>query len=380
MTVGWVAEPNCGRGTISIIVDCFATMLFSAWTVLHLDVQHSRLRFKIILSILFLMFPEVGAVFALDDLFRARDIRTRMRQHWVGWTLKQSFAIRMGAVHGTFIEAQAVNEEDIKVKEGWVTWLWKIAGLLVSAQSRPRPGGDMTLSDYDFKENADVLHILLPSNLPIFRKEMPTNKSIDKRSRSDWFVKSLALLQALGFLVRNIISRLAAKLPLSLLEIATMGNLLCAIIAYLAWMEKPQSLEDPFKLVLPRSEIRKMKEVTGRDYGRLYYIGLFSLGFLLATAVVALNLGFSWHTYFPSHVEVWLWRSANFICVLCAVIMLLMVLKPNQTAVIYVIAFPYVIVRLIIISQCFAILRASSPDIYEKPSWNWLNYWPHFGT
>jgi hypothetical protein len=70
---------------------------------------------------------------------------------------------------------------------------------------------------------------------------LPPKETIAERSKSDALAKSLVCLQA-GYIIVQCISRLSSGLPLTFLEINTLGHVLCALIMYSFWFHKPQDL------------------------------------------------------------------------------------------------------------------------------------------
>ena len=71
-----------------------------------------------------------------------------------------------------------------------------------------------------------------------------TKASITDRSKADGLAKILVCLQA-GYIIVQCIGRLVAHLPLTFLEINTLGHVLCALIMYAFWWNKPQDIRDP---------------------------------------------------------------------------------------------------------------------------------------
>jgi hypothetical protein len=73
------------------------------------------------------------------------------------------------------------------------------------------------------------------------RLSLPSKETIAERSKSDALAKTLVCLQA-GYIIVQCISRLGSGLPLTFLEINTLGHVLCALIMYSFWFHKPQDL------------------------------------------------------------------------------------------------------------------------------------------
>ncbi|KAF3935013.1 hypothetical protein ABW20_dc0102631 [Dactylellina cionopaga] len=67
---------------------------------------------------------------------------------------------------------------------------------------------------------------------------------IKDKSKADSLAKVLVFIQAGWFLVQTI-ARLVQQLPVSLLEVNTLGHVLCALIVYLLWWHKPREVGEP---------------------------------------------------------------------------------------------------------------------------------------
>ena len=78
--------------------------------------------------------------------------------------------------------------------------------------------------------------------LPKIRKE----EIVDK-SKTDRVAKLISCLQATWMLMQ-IIERLALGLPVTLLEVNTLGHVLCALVIYVLWWHKPQLISEPTEL------------------------------------------------------------------------------------------------------------------------------------
>ncbi|KAF2817736.1 uncharacterized protein BDZ99DRAFT_373400, partial [Mytilinidion resinicola] len=68
-----------------------------------------------------------------------------------------------------------------------------------------------------------------------------SKKDIEDRSKADSFAKTLTLLQLAWFLVATV-GRASQHLQISTLEIFTLGNIECAIIAFFGWWNKPKDV------------------------------------------------------------------------------------------------------------------------------------------
>lgn len=74
-----------------------------------------------------------------------------------------------------------------------------------------------------------------------------SKEDILDKNKSDNVSKLLSVLQALWMLTQ-IISRLYGKLPVTLLEVNTLAHIICAIIIYSLWWNKPKLINEPTKI------------------------------------------------------------------------------------------------------------------------------------
>lgn len=74
-----------------------------------------------------------------------------------------------------------------------------------------------------------------------------TIEEIEDKNKSDWITKSIVVLQAAWFLAQ-ILSRVKVGLPVTLLEINTIGHVICVFVIYVLWWYKPRMVREPTKL------------------------------------------------------------------------------------------------------------------------------------
>ena len=71
-----------------------------------------------------------------------------------------------------------------------------------------------------------------------------TKEAIKDRSKADSLAKSLACLQA-GYMALQLIGRVATGLPVTELEVNIVAHVMCALIMFFFWMQKPLDVKDP---------------------------------------------------------------------------------------------------------------------------------------
>lgn len=74
-----------------------------------------------------------------------------------------------------------------------------------------------------------------------------TKEDILDKNKSDNVSRILSVLQALWMLAQ-IVGRLISKMPVTLLEVNTLAHIVCAIIIYLLWWDKPKLINEPTKI------------------------------------------------------------------------------------------------------------------------------------
>ncbi|KAI9669064.1 MAG: hypothetical protein M1831_000656 [Alyxoria varia] len=74
-----------------------------------------------------------------------------------------------------------------------------------------------------------------------------SEEEIWDKSKEDGLGKTIACLQA-GWLIVNLICRLVLRIPITLLEVNTLGHVLCAFLIYGMWWYKPRWVTEPTRL------------------------------------------------------------------------------------------------------------------------------------
>lgn len=71
-----------------------------------------------------------------------------------------------------------------------------------------------------------------------------SEEEIKSKSKANGLAKALVCIQALWF-IAQCITRLAQRMPISLLELNTFGHAICALLIYVLWWEKPFEVDYP---------------------------------------------------------------------------------------------------------------------------------------
>ncbi len=266
--VGFVPEPNCGRGTVGIIWNCLVTIFLSTWTPTHCEVSPTAKETRQgrwAVTLLFVTLPEFGVATAMSDLIQSIQLSKSLRRinGWESWSLKQSFLIMSNGVQ-------------IKGTETVLKW----QGLLDLARSRA-----ITLSQF------------------------PSDDEIDARSKSDWVTKAIAIVQGAWF-AANTASRLISGYPITLLEDMTAAYVVCGLAMSILWFRCPQDIQERFLIPLrgggnPNEEYDVVSYKARRA---LRWTIIYTL-----MPVVMLFVGIhlaAWNYPFPTVTEAWMWRAS----------------------------------------------------------------------
>lgn len=210
----WVDQPNT-RGTFDIIQSSFLTTFLCTWTCLHLNVPAAKEgAFKPILRkfrwmVFTILGPEFVVALALGQRADAKRVRDRLHElGYSQWTLRQSFYANMG---------------------GFV---------LHPRDSMPFPIHGLQLV-YLVKEG----YTTLPSM---------TSDEIADKSKADFLTKALVCLQT-GWFVVQCFGRSQQGLPLTSLELTTIGYVWCTWAMYAQWLSKPLDIAVPTVLSIKAS-------------------------------------------------------------------------------------------------------------------------------
>jgi hypothetical protein len=103
---------------------------------------------------------------------------------------------------------------------------------------------------------------------------LPTEQELENQSKSDWFAKTLVLLQTLWF-VAQCIARRAENLPTTQLEIVTLAYTAIYVGIFIAWWDKPRNVDCPIRVFQGPVEADPVKHETENwiQYALLVIVG-----------------------------------------------------------------------------------------------------------
>ncbi|TLD19621.1 hypothetical protein PspLS_09357 [Pyricularia sp. CBS 133598] len=228
LLVGYVSDPK-GRGTPSLLVSCILTLIVCVWSALHLNVPprtQSTSR-SILLNAQWIIAgiyaPELVVFVAWRQWSSARLLQKTINKTAAAkssaatdWSMTHSFFACTGGFSFEFDEIDLVRD----------------AAQDREAMTAPR----LTLTA------RGVALLARCGHLPDVPRE-----EIDDKSKANSLAKATVLLQATWMLIQAI-GRLAAGLPVTLLEVNTVAHVLCALSMYMLWWHKPLLPQQPIIL------------------------------------------------------------------------------------------------------------------------------------
>ena len=412
-SVGFVANTNNGRGTISLVSQCLVTIFLCVYTALHFDIPvrplNKRATFvrKFIFVTIIVVAPELLPFNAFNHWHRAQMLRKHCKMN-IGsdLSLKQVHYLLAGGV-----QISISTEEHDKILE--------IELLVFINQVGLAP----------FGSGSNHRHFRLFWNTVM--GQLPSDRELDDKSKSDVIGKTITSLQAAKSLVL-IIGRLVYGLDVSLLEVTTAAYIALALVSYTFWFKKPynvatyQTIELPFdgddlisdcekyniaKLSSEATEHLKRRgarEINPSNLvsGNLYTGSMSQQDFyclpskdedrrnevissialiMLCSILAGIHLA-AWNYQYPSQIEAWLWRAS---CLLIGTLPLGLIYAeyvehwvkdsaPNvaaqwhqkiQPVCLYTVYTTYPIARIFLIFEVFISLRSVPSGIYQQPDW-----------
>ncbi|KAI9811448.1 MAG: hypothetical protein M1827_005431 [Pycnora praestabilis] len=359
---GWVDEPDCGRGTTSLLYSCLFTIFICTWNALHLNLPadhdgHMEIFLRKLKGMIWtILAPEFLTLIALNDYLDAKVIAQKL--------------------------SVSMNHERLDMTTAFFA---QMGGFSIKS----REGRTLRLSPVEM--------IALLEEGVIDPPEAPA-KAIKDKSKADWLAKTLACLQII-WLVTQLIGRAREKLPITTLELFTAALVACTICTYAAWWRKPFDVRTPIEIPtdLGYDEIVNDLRAKNSSWSPVKRVSLwdahsgpFYSEFLANqySGVVCLVFGgihvAAWNFSFPTVAEQMLWRVSSILTLTLPLLLVLEVIfvtvsKRLNFFLIKYINLPslalYILVRLYLLVECFVSLRSVPARVYQDV--NWSLYIPH---
>ncbi|KAF9474053.1 hypothetical protein BDN70DRAFT_816328, partial [Pholiota conissans] len=205
-------ESHFGQRTVrDIIISCFATIFACTWSAIHpnipapTDCWWTRFKRQVTIMICALLAPELITYWALNQ----RIASSKSFMNPPRWTITHGFFLQMG-------------------------------GFLLSDDGMPVH----ILVDGSRLETSENLQLIHNIKEGIISPPRVTETDIQDRSKGDLISKTIIILQTTWFIVQCI-ARWSQHLPVTELEIVTLGFAMLNGATYAAWWNKPQNVGRP---------------------------------------------------------------------------------------------------------------------------------------
>ncbi|KAK3326033.1 hypothetical protein B0H66DRAFT_588703 [Apodospora peruviana] len=223
---GWVSEPDF-RGTWDIVWTCFVTVFICSFTVLCLNVPAKDdtpfvlFRRRLFWMLLAILAPEIVLTYAAGQWSRAQHSVNDFHQAgYKQWTMRMAFFADMG---------------------GFV---------LETRDCEP------------FPLNAKQLHWLVVNE----RVDYPDARAeeIWDKSKQDRFARLITAFQV-SYTILQAIGRAVQHLTITILELNTLGIVVCSLMTAFAWLHKPADVRTPVRITPKMGKTTIIHEITGNN-------------------------------------------------------------------------------------------------------------------
>ncbi|KAF2502225.1 hypothetical protein BU16DRAFT_2253 [Lophium mytilinum] len=368
--VGWVSSPE-GRGTAELLYSCLFTIFLCTWTAYHPEIpppywsSWTNFRYRFWLTVMILLFPESVVLIAAADSVATKRLIQR--------------------IHALSPQISGdVEEGNLPPLERHLSLQERNTRILQSVYTNRVHAHFVCMEGMTIKLEGGQIHQL---NVALFMDlaqaglvEVPEFSRGDRAdwSKADSFAKTITLLQLTWFLATTI-GRASQHLPISTLEIFTLTNIGCTVIASLSWWDKPKDITRSLVLTVPGEQdevdaVRAKVEDDIRREDNLILSGKLVVvsSFILIGAVSFLAWSFSFFTT----TELYCWRVLSCVATAISIVLLLLVLmNPKENMFATSLFLGYCFLRAFFAIEAFVALRSVPAGVYVSVSWS--QYFPH---
>ncbi|KAK0105190.1 hypothetical protein ONS95_004414 [Cadophora gregata] len=249
--VGWVADPN-GRGTSGLVISCLLTLGLCVWSAMHLNipVKHEGQREfwlrRVKWSTCGVPIPELVVLLAWRQWTSAGRLTKEVNKIFNNG--KSTLPLSNSNPRSLPSTADISCNDFANITRRKHMWtnihsFYAGSGGFVFELDESKNGCGLE----PFVSGPQRLTLTAHGVLLLARSGLVPD--VDKReildkSKTDALAKSLVLLQA-GWMLLQTVGRIATRIPISLLEVNTIGHIMCAFVVYLLWWNKPREIHEP---------------------------------------------------------------------------------------------------------------------------------------
>lgn len=227
-----------------ILLSCGLTLFACTWTAIHPNIPGVNdgmvliIFYRLCLMVVASLIPEFMTIWAIAQFCCAERAAKqlnyafnaqRAQPHSDHQAIYKSEPAVTGTALGGILNSRRSSHTGWTLTHGFFAWM---GGFVLYVNGEPRA-------------------TLTPGELARFVREgyveMPviTEAEIEDRSKGDGLYRCIAILQLVWFVVQ-LIARTSQGLPVTLLEIDTLGVVALACIAYAFWWKKPKDIRRPY--------------------------------------------------------------------------------------------------------------------------------------
>ncbi|KAF8187997.1 hypothetical protein BJ912DRAFT_1059556 [Pholiota molesta] len=254
-------QSHFGQRTINeIVISCFATIFACTWSAVHpnipgiTDSAWTRFKRRVTITIYALLAPEIMAGWAMEQRIAAKEIMDEYNKDINGLPLdtgrnilseklKGCFQAMFDTICGVFQESPLPPP----LKEGkgpqWTLahgFFLQMGGFMLCESGRPI----QTLTDDSRWWTKAETTLIRNIQQKVIDPPRITEEDIQDRSKGDAISKTFIILQTTWFIVQCI-ARWSQRLPVTELEVVTLGFAMLNGITYGLWWDKPQNVGRP---------------------------------------------------------------------------------------------------------------------------------------
>ena len=421
--VGFVQEPN-GRGTFGIMYSCLITWFICLWTIFHINIPAVRQPrwIHLIRKLGFMLFgavsPEWIAAISYTNWRDARQFVKDARRLHSNFYLPMPYGVSLEdvGVNASLEGSQQISAVVQKFRSlpinNWTLvhgFYCVMGGFVITI---PDEKGSNKNGDVTFPLNTKQL-LWLIQNRYIDPTSVPV-EDIEDKSKTNDLAKYIAILQTLWFSFQ-FIGRIAQSLPITTLEVSTVGYVTCMLPCMFFWWSKPYDVSVPTVLDIPhcwsptvRKKLQELSQTRGYSFWRTRNLVEYPrvLNFVIMDdhwigerrndkypnwiAAISTGLVFggihcaAWNFQFPTEVEKWLWRASSLVLIYVPLFGIWGYwwrkgrpdrAKSHAFWLSFFNVF-YAIVRTYLMVEYFIAFRAMQAGTYDTI--NWLLYLPNF--
>jgi len=265
---GWQFNDN-SRSSWDIVWTCLTTIFACTWTVLHQAVPARNKSQALITAAKLWMFafnflaPEAVALFATEELCHVRSMRSRCNAAQES-TDRKTHEPDSWLYSRTkpLVAAQGVDDLDLYAPHmEWSLpqcWVVQMGGLTLETEDQ-----------WVYYVLRDQICAFIEAG--VIKCSDFTDREIQDRAKADAFAKAFTVCQSLWVTV-NIVGRAGYGLPITPFEFSTLAYVVCAILIYALWWDKPQDMTVPISVGVPYTrsslpqEIRSLADACPRRW------------------------------------------------------------------------------------------------------------------